>query len=214
MRPLFVSFYSGDAYYRRCAAALGARCDALGVPILIEARTDLGGYWRNTLQKPIFLLEKMRALDRDLIWIDADTDLRQDHPEFRALRADVTFASHSGDLSGIKASPIGVARTPAGFAFVEAWAQVCRDRLAADEIDLDHDILKYEILPAFASRLTMRMMGDPARPRAFTDGCVVTNGLSGRSRAALPAVLRRNRLRADAFAALRIEHFGRAQELR
>ena len=209
-RPWLVSYFCGDPYYAHAAAALRARCEALGIPILIEPAPDGGAYWRNTLLKPAFILEKLVALHRDLIWIDADTTLHEDHPEFRALTADLTVASHTGDLTGVKASPIGFSCGPRSLAFLAAWALACQARLDAGEVDLDHDILKYEILPDFAGRLSLRLMGDPTRPRDFTEGRTLTNGLSRRAREALPYVLARNRQRSARFAVLRLEHFALA----
>lgn len=207
IRPCFISFYCGDSYYARCAAALQQQCAALGVPILVEAAPDLGCYWRNTLFKAIFIRDRLAAMQRDLIWIDADTTLHEDHVAFQSLSADLTLASHSGDLSGVKASPIGLAYTPRAQALVAAWAQACKARLDQNDVDLDHDLLKYEILPAFAGKLSLRLMGDPARPRQFTEGTTLTNGLSGRSGGAMQHVLQRNKQRSAAFAALRLEHF-------
>lgn len=206
-RPLFITFHCGDPYYARRAAELQDRCAALGVPLEVAAAPDQGCYWRNTLYKPIFIRERLAALGRDLIWIDADTALHRDDAAFHALGADLTLATHSGDLAGIKASPIGVAWTPQAAAFVAAWADACQARLDAGEIDLDHDLLKYEVLPAFAGRLSLRLLGDPQRAREFTEGATLTNGLSGRGGGALAQVLRKNRIRGAAFAALRLEQF-------
>jgi hypothetical protein len=206
-RPLFISFYCGDAYYTNAAEKLRANCAALGIPLLIEAVPDQGVYWRNTLAKPRFIQAKLAALRRDLIWIDADTKLLRDHAAFQTLQADLTMASHSGDLRGVKASPVGIASNERALAFIEAWAAACDRRAAAGEIDFDHDILKYEILPAFAGRVSLRLMGDAATPREFTEGQTLVNGLSGRARAALPAVLARNNSRKHAFEQLTLAAF-------
>lgn len=119
------------------------------------------------------------------------------------------MASHSGDLTGVKASPIGFAYNPRTMAFVAAWAEACEARLAADDIDLDHDILKYEVLPAFAGLVPPRLMGNPAHPRELTEGRILTSGLSRKSAAEISPMLARNRGRSAAFEALRIEDFGR-----
>lgn len=206
-RPVFVSFHCGDPYYARAGAALRARCDTLGIPLLIEGVADRGSYWRNTLQKPLFIRDMLDRLRRDLFWIDVDTNLHADHPAFHAVKADLAVASHSGDISGVKASPIGFAYNARSLAFVTDWAETCRARLDSGEVDLDHDILKYEILPRFPGRITIDLMGDAIRPREFTEGRILTNGLSGRGRDALPIVIARNRSRAARFAGLSLHDF-------
>lgn len=208
-RPGFISFYCGDPYYARAAEALRVRCETLGIPITVEPLTDRGCYWRNTLLKPGFIRDQLAARRRDLFWIDADTQLHADHPHFHRIGADLAVASHTGDLSGVKASPIGFAYNPRTLAFLTAWAAACDARLAADDVDLDHDILKYEILPAFIGKVTLRLMGDPTDPRALTEGRILTNGLSRKSAADLSPVLDRNRLRQGGFTGLHLEHFAR-----
>jgi hypothetical protein len=206
-RPLFISFYCGDVYYARAADKLRENFVALGIPLLIEAVPDQGGYWRNTLAKPRFIREKLAQLRHDLIWIDADTRLLRDHAAFQLLESDLTMASHSGDLRGVKASPVGIAYNDRSLAFIDAWAAACDRRADEGEIDFDHDILKYEILPAFAGLVSLRLMGDAAAPREFTEGQTLVNGLSGRSRGALATVLARNNIRKAAFERLTLAEF-------
>jgi hypothetical protein len=208
-RPVFVSFYAGDRFYRDGAVRLQRRCAALGIPILIERLDGAGEYWTNTLRKPPFILEKARELRTDLFWIDVDTLLNEDHDCFKAVSGDLTFASHTGTLQGIKASPIGVKYNDASLQFLSCWSEVCLARLGRHDVDLDHDILKYEVMPHFCGRVSVRIMTDGVSPRNFTDGRYISNGLSrvhGKSRA-LQAVMSRNARRAQTFNALGLHHF-------
>ncbi|WP_102958634.1 hypothetical protein [Mangrovicella endophytica] len=206
-RPLFVSFHTGGSYYGPAAAALERRCAALGLPLLMLQRPDSGAYWRNTLMKPGIILETMKARQCDLIWIDADTDLHGDHPAFQRLDADIMAASHSGDLTGIKASPLGLAFNSRSLAFVGAWAALCQMRIDGETIDLDHDILKYEVLPAFGGRISLRLMQDAAGLRSFSEGKVLTNGLSRKPVSTLQAVTARNSKRSMRFDSLCLSDF-------
>lgn len=207
-RPVFISFHTGDRFYRDGAARLGRRCAALGIPLLIE-RLEGAEYWTNTLRKPPFILEKVRELRRDLFWIDADTSLNEDHDCFRAVSGDLAFASHTGTLRGIKASPIGVRYTDASLRFLSCWSEECLARIRRHDVDLDHDVLKYDVLPRFRGRISLSLMTDGVSPRNFTDGRFIANGLSrvpGKAQA-LGAVFAKNARRAHAFDALGLHDF-------
>ena len=208
-RPPFISFYTGDRFYRDGSVRLRSRCAALGIPLLVERLDGAGEYWANTLRKPPFILEKVRELRRDLFWIDVDTSLNEDHDCFRAVSGDLAFASHTGTLQGIKASPIGVRYTDASLRFLSCWSEQCLARIRQHDVDLDHDILKYEVLPRFRGRLSLSIMTDGVSPRNFTDGRFIGNGLSrppGKSQA-LGAVFAKNARRAHAFGALGLQDF-------
>jgi hypothetical protein len=66
------SFYTDTWEYPAHAERLRAECDALGLGHHIVERPDAGPYLANCRQKPVHLLETLRALGRPLLWVDVD----------------------------------------------------------------------------------------------------------------------------------------------
>ena len=60
--PLFISYYTKNDYYQECSRNLKSMCDSLGIEIEIAEVRDLGSYWKNTLYKPTYILNKIKEL--------------------------------------------------------------------------------------------------------------------------------------------------------
>ena len=176
--PILISYYTGDQYYERCSNNLKKSCDNLGIPIVIENIRSLGSYWKNTLQKPSFILKKMEEFKKDVIWIDVDTKINQ-YPEcFKKWNSDIILATHTGNLHGIKASPIGIKYNEASISFLKEWEKICLDRINNSDVDLDHDILKYNLLGNLIGKITIDIMEDSLNHVDFTNGKIIDNGIS------------------------------------
>jgi hypothetical protein len=207
--PLFVSYYTGNSYYDECSEKLIKYCEALGISIEIENVQDLGAYWKNTLQKPSYILRKIKEHQRDLIWIDIDTKIYQYNDCFKKWESDIIMASFTGTLQGIKASPIGIKYNERSINFLAEWEVICTSRIGNDDIDLDHDILKYEILPHLKNKLTIEIMNDNLDPKNFTEGSIIENGTSivPNKWKEMNKVISKNKFRIDNFLELAIEDF-------
>ena len=60
--PIFISYYTGSGYYKKCSDDLLTSCKNLGIDIIIENVKDSGNYWKNTLYKPSYIFNKMVEL--------------------------------------------------------------------------------------------------------------------------------------------------------
>jgi len=179
MNPIFISFYSGDSYYEKCSNNLHFMCKSLGIEIEIEKSGGYREYWKNTLHKPSFIYDKLITLRRDLIWIDVDTEISQYHDVFKKWDSDILFASHTGDLQGIKASPLCIKYNERSLMFLESLKDICLEKIISNDIDFDHDVLKYVLLPRFRGKIWIDVMKDKDfTSNDFSDGKIISNGIS------------------------------------
>ena len=179
MNPIFISFYSGDAYYENCSRVLYNKCKLLGIEIEIERSGGHREDWKNTLHKPSFIYDKLNLLKRDLIWIDVDTNISEYHDVFKKWDSDILFASHTGDLQGIKASPLCIKYNERSLRFLESLKNTCLEKIRTNDVDFDHDVLKYDIIPKFKGKLWVDIMkGEGFINEDFSDGKVISNGIS------------------------------------
>lgn len=209
MTTQLISFYTGDQYYRNKALDLKKRCHSLDIDIEISEVNNLGEYWKNTLYKPIFIHQKMLEKKKDLIWIDVDTEILYKHDSMFVWESDLYFASHTGELDGIKASPIGFKFNEICLEFLEAWKKSCKTKISSGDIDFDHDVLKYEILHQFKEKISLDIIKGELEGRDFTEGKIINNGNSrvhGKS-TQTQHVLRKNSTRMSLFNGLRKEDF-------
>lgn len=81
-RPIrIVSFYGGDQYYYDCAERLRRNCERFGLEHdLVELKVDTETQsWADVCRKKIpFYLEMLQKHDRDIMWVDIDTELLRD----------------------------------------------------------------------------------------------------------------------------------------
>lgn len=176
--PTVISYYTGDDYYKLRADNLSKKMKEFGVDHFVVKHRDLGSYWKNTLQKPTFILDKMNELKCDVIWMDADTEIFSFPDSLRSWTSDILFASHTGGLDGMKASPIGLKYNERTIEFISEWSRCSKDKIDSNNIDFDHDVLKFEVMPKFAKRISVEILGKSGDYKNFTDGSVITNGIS------------------------------------
>lgn len=207
--PILISYYTGDQYYERCSNNLKQLCEDLSIPIVIENIQSLGSYWKNTLQKPSFIIKKMEELKSDVIWIDVDTKINQ-YPEcFKSWDTDIILATHTGNLHGIKASPIGIKYNEASIGFLKEWEKICISCINDSDIDLDHDILKYNLLENLVGKITIDIMKDTLNHVDFTNGKIIDNGISRVPKKSeyMIKVLEKNKKRESGFYRLSLYDF-------
>jgi len=210
MNPIFISFYSGDIYYENCSKFLYNKCKSLGIEIEIERSGGYSEYWKNTLHKPSFIYDKINLLKRDLIWIDVDTNISEYHDVFKKWDSDILFASHTGDLQGIKASPLCIKYNERSLRFLESLKNTCLEKIRTNDVDFDHDVLKYDILPKFKGKLWVDIMkGEGFINEDFSDGKIISNGISKvRDKGIyMREVIRKNGRRESDFISLTLNDF-------
>ena len=207
--PIFISYHTGNLYYSSCAESLATRIRSLGGEIIMERLSDSGYYWKNTLIKPSFILSKLKELKADLIWIDADTEILSYPQCMKSWESDIFFASHTGDLHGIKASPLGIKYNDRTISFFEKFASICNSKINSNERDLDHDVMKYEIRPDFSGKISIEILGCEGSPVDYTDGKHIKNGVSrvlNKGRETM-IVMSKNEKRNSFFNSLNLKNF-------
>jgi hypothetical protein len=207
--PIFISYYTGDDYYKRCSDRIKSMCSSLGINLIVEEVQDLGSYYKNTLYKPQYILQKVKELKRDVIWIDVDTSIKKYSSCFKKWESDLLFSSNTGDIKGIKASPIGIKYNEPSLNFMEEWAYSCKNKISLNEVDFDHDILKYEILPRMIGKIDIDLMKDDMNYVDFSNGKVIDNGISRTKNKNLEVsvVIDKNVRRSNSFDLLDLKNF-------
>lgn len=211
--PTFISFYTDSSYYRDCSINLQKQIESLGGVLISEKIEDTGKYWKNTLLKPGFILEKMISLKEDIIWIDADTSISL-YPEcMKKWESDIILASHTGTLEGIKASPIGLKYNENTLRFLESWDKVSKSMISNDDLDMDHDVMKYEILPQFQDIVSIDLMKCGYEFVDFTNGRVIQNGISRSANKGndVRIITEKNKKRQYKFISLNLSSFNNGQ---
>jgi len=72
VKPLVVSFHTGQEPYAGYALTLADSCAGLGLDCRIEQLPDRGTWVENVSLKGRFLRDCMRRFDRPLLWVDVD----------------------------------------------------------------------------------------------------------------------------------------------
>ena len=70
--PLVISYYTKNTPYEKEVDYLVNACKKFGLEYLIEGIEDKGSWETNCSFKPYFIRDKMKELQRPLIWVDAD----------------------------------------------------------------------------------------------------------------------------------------------
>ena len=207
--PIFISYHTGSPYYTECANKLVSQVEKLGGRIIMEKVQDTGYYWKNTLKKPKFILDKLNEIKEDLIWIDADTNLLGYTDCMKNWNSDIFAASHTGDLQGIKASPLGVKYNEKMLDLFSKFSDLCNSKVSTNNVDLDHDILKYEILPLYKEKISIEILGCGGSSVDYTDGKYIKNGVSRvlNKGAETKITMTKNQNRAHQFNSMSMENF-------
>lgn len=179
MSPTIYSYYAdfqSNNYYKNYATNLIGRCEKFGVKYNISERASRGSYGANCLMKPEFILENLKESKAPLIWMDCDTDFKFPFSEFNNVAEDIGMATHSGDLSGIKASPLYFNYTSGAFKIVREWLVHCRAAFIKDIPELDHDALKHYVLPTLRGKYSTYLLSKNWND--FVHGKYIHNGNS------------------------------------
>lgn len=179
MNTKLISFYcdiENKTYYSDCAKKLINACKMFNVSCDIEQIESSNNYMINCLRKPKFILNKLEHYKCPLIWMDADTEFRQPFNDFDNCDADLGFCSHTGNIEGIKASPVYFNYTQKCLSLVKDWVEICEDAIANNKFDLDHDALKHKVIPKYNGNIKIKILSENYND--YCDGKYIKNGNS------------------------------------
>lgn len=177
--PLIISYYSDfsdNKYYENFARALIERCKDFNLDHDIGNLESRGNYGVNCLMKPEFILGKIKKYQKPLIWMDCDTDFKEPFTHFNNVQEDIGMATHSGDLDGIKASPLYFNYTKGAFRIIREWVVHCRACYDKGITELDHDALKHYVLDTIKGTYSTFLLSDNWND--FVHGRYISNGNS------------------------------------
>jgi len=158
MKPKLISFYSdvdGGTYYSQHGKYLIAACNRLNISHEIVELPSLGSYMLNCLRKPKFIKDMMEKHKCDLIWMDCETELRESFNAFDNITHDIGFASHTGNIEGIKASPVYFKHGEKFNFIIDSWIDACENGLKQNGFELDHDALKHAVIPKIHTQISI-----------------------------------------------------------
>jgi len=179
MTPLIISFHSDSNnrnYYLNFAEKLKRQCSQFSIKHDIVKKEPIGDYSSNCLMKPQFILEKLIEYKKPLIWMDCDTTFKEPFAEFNEIGEDLAMATHSGDMTGIKASPIFFNYTVGAFKVIREWVIHSSCALAKGIVELDHDAIKHYVIPKLESEFSVKLLSDNWMD--FVHGRYIDNGNS------------------------------------
>ena len=176
MSPKLISFYAdfqSNHYYENFAKALIERCKKFGVDYDIVEYKSRGSYGENCLIKPEFILEKLLQYKRPIIWMDCDTDFKKPFDHFNEITEDIGMATHSGDMTGIKASPLYFNYSIGAFKIIREWVVHSRAAYNNNIMELDHDGLKDYVLRVLDHAYTKFLLNNECMD--FVNGKYLSN---------------------------------------
>lgn len=168
--------YEERKYYEGFAKALIERCKGFGLDYDITEIESRGNYGDNCLMKPEFILEKLKQYKKPLIWMDCDTDFREPFDHFNEVTEDIGMATHTGNIEGIKASPLYLNYTKGAFRIIREWVIHCRECYDNGIVELDHDALKHYVLDTIKGSYSIYLLNNNWND--FVHGRYIWNGNS------------------------------------
>lgn len=120
----------------------------------IEHLNGVEGYRSVCLQKPKFILQKIKQYKSSVLWIDIDSYVHKSlefFDTFNFMDVDFVYACATELKAPGKASPLYFNYTPIVIELLEDWAARCEDheKNKPEQQKFDHDILLWETLPNF-----------------------------------------------------------------
>ena len=131
--PVVISFYTLGTPYQLEVLNLISSCQRFEIEHQIEGIDSQGSWEINCLQKPFFIYDKLRSLQRPVFWVDADAVFlkKPSFEEYAECDLAVRFMdrfSHDVRLR-LNAAAMYINYTSQALSVVEEWCRVCRDIL-------------------------------------------------------------------------------------
>lgn len=179
MKTRIISFYAdinNNNYYSNKAKDLIQKCKNFNLSFDIQELKSAGSYMLNCLMKPSFIKGMMKKYNEPLIWMDCDTDFKYPFEDFDNIDHDLGFTSHTGNISGIKASPLYFKNGDKFNLIIDLWIQACEDGLNKNNYELDHDALKHTVLPKIHKDISIFIINKNYND--YCNGKYISNGNS------------------------------------
>jgi len=159
---IFVSFISDPIdsdFYSSKIDGLVKKLDEFGYDYLIRQYPRDRNYHQNCCFKPYFIKSVMEEFNKNLVWIDADTNLKKELKLFSddSYEFDLGLVSHNGSIDGFFASPLLLKNTEETRKLVAAWDNHCTEKIKEGLCELDHDALKHSVIPRFRKSIKIRL---------------------------------------------------------
>ena len=158
---IFITFVSdpiGSNFYSARIPSLLSKLIDLGYDYIVRQYPSDRHYFQNCCFKPVFIKEIMEKYDKDLVWIDGDTNLKKSLDLFTVDQDyDVGLVSYTHDISSFVASPIFFRNTEQSKALIESWESHCTSKIESGICELDHDAIKHSIIPQFKGSLRIKL---------------------------------------------------------
>lgn len=131
--PLIVCFYTKDTLYQLEVQNLLASLEKFGLENCIEGVESLGSWELNCAYKPFFLYDKLKKLQRPLLWVDADGVFIREPAYLEIFDADFAVRINAecdpGHQSKVISSTVYVNNTPGGEEILRLWMDETREQL-------------------------------------------------------------------------------------
>lgn len=163
MKTLIISFYcdiDSNNYYTTKALEFKNNCSSLNIINDVDCIVSQGNWMLNCLSKPKFIINKLHQYKCPIIWVDIDTILKQSFSDFDDCDCDVGFIRATDQMISIKASPIYFNYTQNSINLINDWVNVCENAKLNNLIELDHDALRYSVLPRHKDQLKIKVLSE------------------------------------------------------
>ncbi len=171
---IFISFMSdpiGSTFYSQRAQAIIEKVKKLGYDFIIRQYGSDRMYYQNCCFKPTFINNVFKETGKNLLWMDIDTDLKDDISGFldTSVPYDIGVSTYNGDINGFLASPLFLRNTDITRDLINRWEEHCTDRIEKGICELDHDALKHSILPLFQKKISIKLNDENFHRGIFLD---------------------------------------------
>jgi hypothetical protein len=160
----FVSDPPGTTFYSDKIVELTEKIRELGYDYIITHFENDREYHQNCCFKPQYIYEKITETEKNIIWIDGDTNLKKDLQNFnnKTENYDIGLVTYTGNINGFVASPIYVRNTNNSLDLLKDWMDHCSMEIAEGRCELDHDALKHTIIPRKRENLKIKLNWSPS----------------------------------------------------
>lgn len=151
----FVSDPKGSTFYSSRVSSLVNTINNLGYDYIIVHYDSDRNYHENCCYKPLFIKNLLEKTQKNLIWIDGDTNLKKNIDPFinEDKDFDLGLVTYNNSVTGFLASPLFLRCTETTKDLLKDWSNHCRKEIESGRCELDHDALKHTILPLYKDRI-------------------------------------------------------------
>jgi hypothetical protein len=131
--PVVISFYTLQTPYQQEVLHLIRSCEKWEIEARIEGMPSFGSWEKNCAYKPQFISQKLKQLNRPILWVDADA-IFHNLPKWEdfvgcdlSLRINSSLAETHG--SRVLSGTLFVNNTPEAKILIEEWNEECQKGL-------------------------------------------------------------------------------------